>query len=427
MSCAVRSSGRPSSQALEARPDAFEVNAMAYNILFQYGQIPLANGSYPAWVCESYPYVVDHPELRWEHRFDVITATIARQSPDLLALNEMRGGFEVPRRADLPEPQQDPAYGPPQIRDMTRWLRDEAPGPYQWLSVRDVDASMITYDPHKTERWPGGGCRRDMSANACTAYDPRTDHYSSKNYLVFRSDRFDLEEAGAVELPTSMLSERRFAPWARLRERSSGLAILAMAVHLDPFSGAHRIHSARRILEFIETMHPTSTVVLGDFNTQMNSADDCVCGCGSRAGCECPESLLASCTGQSTYRTLTASLIDTFLEGGGARDATSVMTFRVPSGQTWRSSEPCWPHALQGEGRAHLPEIAIERGRARVDYIFVTPGVAVLDAAIATPEVFELSIDAARRTIHPSDHFPVTATLRVGPSPRGTDRVSVRR
>ena len=34
---------------------------MAYNVLFQYQQLPNPDGSFPGWVCQSYPYVVDHP------------------------------------------------------------------------------------------------------------------------------------------------------------------------------------------------------------------------------------------------------------------------------------------------------------------------------------------------------------------------------
>lgn len=398
---------------------------MAYNVLFQYRQVANSDGSFPAWVCASYPYVVDHPELRWEHRFPAVAATIAHERPDVLGLSEMRGGIAVPVDGREPEPSQDPAHGPALIRDLTRWMRDEAPVSYRWLSVLDVPRDELELDPDKHARWRAEACARGAARDHCDRYDPRDDHDSTKSFLAYRSERFRPAEVGAFELTTSSLAERRFAPWARLVETESGLSWIVVVVHLDPMSGAHRIASARRIRSFVAAHHPVPVVVLGDFNASMDVSSECACSCGTRAQCVCPDAMIDACSGESVYRMLTTAavprpLVDTFAVLHPGSDPSSVTAFRVASGGSWRSSEPCWPRALSGEGREHLPEITIEDAGVRVDYVFATPDIELLDAAIAAPVTRRVEIDGVSRVVHPSDHLPVTARVRVG-SARATD------
>ena len=400
-------------------PSFFDARLLTYNVLYQYAQLPNSDGSFPRWVCERYPYVVDHPELRWENRVGSVTATLEREQPDIVALNEMRGGREVALDPSTPRAVSRNAIGPDVVGDLTGWLRDRAPFRYRWVSVSTLPLQSIEVDPVESRDWPGGACQPEMSSNQCAAYDPRIDYFSTRNYVAYRSDRYDEVESGAFEIPLSAASERRFAPWVRLRERASGLEIVAVAVHLDAFSGPHRVAAARRIAAFVESRAPLPTVVLGDFNTVASAQSECNCACNGRSGCTCPDELAASCEGQSTFRVLAGgsapSLQDTLPNG----TAGSVLEMRV-NGPRWTAQQPCWPLDRAGEGRAHLPPIAIERVPRRVDFVFASPSLTVLDAAVVEPVVRTVVVDGETRPVHPSDHLPVRATLRVGtpPSPR---------
>jgi len=373
------------------RPGAFEARVMFYNVLYEYQQVPRADGSFPPWVCQSYPYVVDHPELRWEQRFGAIAATIEREAPDILGLAEMRGGVPVSTEPNTPDPACDPSDGPPVIRDMTDWMRNGGDYRYRWVSVFDVPPASVVPVPGEEARWPGSSCRADMSNDGCQHYDPRTDRRSTKTFVAYRPDRFELSEAGAFELTTQAPEERRFAPWARLRERASGLDTVAVVVHLDAFSAEHRAAAAERIVAFVEAQRPTPVVVMGDFN--------------ARAGDP----------GDPTYETLTGGpLVDVFTLRGEQPARGSVVRFRLaPGAQPWRRQEPCWPSDRPGEGRGHVGAIEVTPSEDRVDYIFTTEATEVLRAEIPSPVEQTITVREETRVVHPSDHLPVTTTIRV--------------
>lgn len=403
--------------AVVAHPASFEAELMTYNVLYGYGQVANPDGSFPAWVCETYPHVVDHPELRWEHRFPALVATIEQEQPDILGLNEMRGGVPVAADARAADPHEDRSPGPPMIHDLTRWMRDGSSAPYAWISVFDLAPDAIAQDPAKSRDWLAARCRPDMSQNGCRQYDPRTDHYSAKNFLAYRRDRYRVLESGAIEIPTSSVLERRFAPWARLEERSSGLSVLVMVTHLDPHSGAHRIEAARRILAFVEGHSGAPIVVLGDFNARSDRGDECQCSCGARASCSCPEEITAGCHGESTYRVLTAGpapLVDTFVRAGGNATQGTTRGFRAQRSGAESSGEPCWPAALAGEGRQPAPPITIDEIGVRIDYVFATPDLEVLSSAIVSPQMPTIDVQGEPRAVRPSDHLAVTTTVRVG-------------
>ena len=374
---------------------SFDAKLLAYNVLYQYRQIASRDGSYPAWVCRMYPYVVDHPELRWEHRFPSIVATLEREQADIVGLSEMRGGTEVAVERGRQDPPVDPAHGPPVIRDVTDWMRNDFDFRYRWVSVWTLEDEAIEGDAAEEREWLGSECRPDMSTRGCAAYDVRTDHYSTKSLVAYRPGRFALVDAGAFELPTSGAQERRFAPWAQLRENASGVELLVVVVHLDPVSDAHRVESAARIRRFLATHAGTPAAVLGDFNVD---------------------------PGTEAYRLLTVDgerpgppLVDAVAQVGGQAQAGTALTFAVRErAHAWPSNDPCWPRGLAGEGRRHVPDIDVENTGRRTDYVFVTPDVTLLDASVVAPVVRTIEIDGDRRTVHPSDHLPVTATVRVG-------------
>ncbi len=363
---------------------------MFYNVLYQYRQVPLADGSYPSWVCRSYPYVVDHPELHWEHRFGAITATIERERPDVLGLAEMRGGVPVSTDPNQPDPECDPMDGPPIIRDMTDWMRGDGAYPYRWVSVLDLPEASIEQVSSEEARWRAASCRADMSDDGCRTYDPKADRRSTKTFVAYRPDRFELSVAGALELTTQAPEERRFAPWVRLRDRASRLELVVLVVHLDAFSQEHRSAAAARIVEFVEAQRPTPAVVMGDFNARSDDPTD------------------------STYRTLTAEALVDGVAGHTERAGGSVVRFQLARGvEQWRRQEPCWPSSLPGEGRGHVGPIEVTPGDDRVDYIFTTPTVEVTSAEIASPVQPTVPVLGEARVVHPSDHLPVTTAIRV--------------
>ncbi|MGE0786332.1 MAG: endonuclease/exonuclease/phosphatase family protein [Sandaracinaceae bacterium] len=395
------------------RPSAFETRIMGYNVLFEYQQVALRDGSFPSWVCSMYPFVVDHPELRWENRFSALQRTIESVDPDILGLTEMRGGVPVSDTGG-PDPACDPRDGVMVIRDLTDWMRDGGRYRYRWLSVLDVDPSRIEYDPLKSQRWPGPRCRYDMGRDDCRVYDPRADRYSTKSFIAYRPGRYRVVDSGAFELPTSNVAERRFAPWARLEERASGISIVVVVVHLDPYSGAHRVASARRLVRFVEETAPHPVAILGDFNMHMQTGAECDCSCASPDTCSCPSEVIQACAGQNAWTVLTsAGLLDTFHHLTG-RDDSTVMSFHALAGQPRYSGEqPCWPRGMTAPGRAHAPVVEVHDPGSRIDYIF-TARARPLDASVVTPVTGTMTVDGEERTILPSDHRAVMARVRAG-------------
>ena len=181
--------------------------------------------------------------------------------------------------------------------------------------------------------------------------------------IFYDATRFELERDSTFwlsdrpEVPGSMTWGNRIpriCTWAVLRDRGSGRALHVFNVHWDHESQESRERSARLLLERIAAREPAGTpvIVTGDFNAgEANAA--------FRALVKDPASVL-----RDTFRALHA-------------DAGTVGTF----------------NAFRGESSGE-----------KIDAILASPGWRVVDAGIVRDN------DGGR---YPSDHFPVTATLRL--------------
>lgn len=95
--------------------------------------------------------------------------------------------------------------------------------------------------------------------------------------LAFRTDRFELIEWGTWWLsPTPDRPSRgwdaalpRIATWARLRDRSTDTALLAVSTHFDHRGAEARLESARLLVD--KLADEPRVILLGDFNARPNS------------------------------------------------------------------------------------------------------------------------------------------------------------
>ena len=141
----------------------------------------------------------------------------------------------------------------------------------------------------------------------------------------------------------------RIVTWARLVHRESGKALYVYNAHFDHESETARVRSSELLrLRIAARRHADPVVVMGDFNAQPASA------------------VVQALIGTD------GSLVDTY----AANAAGAAGTF----------------HEFTG----------VRDGR-RIDFILVSPALEVRDAGILYDE------DGGR---YPSDHFPVTATVR---------------
>ncbi|MEA3210861.1 MAG: hypothetical protein QOE70_3918 [Chthoniobacter sp.] len=183
--------------------------------------------------------------------------------------------------------------------------------------------------------------------------------------VFFKTARFDLLDGGHFWLSTTPEQPGsrgwgalfpRMVTWVRLRPHDGGPSFCWFNTHFDAFSGRARAESARLLRErMVRIAGLVPCVVTGDFN---------------------------AAPGSDPYRTLLAaqrppasSLHDVF------RDAHPVITRR--------------------EGTVHF--FTGRTGGRRMDWILASSHFQTIDAGI----------DRTRGTSgYPSDHFPVTATLR---------------
>jgi len=194
-------------------------------------------------------------------------------------------------------------------------------------------------------------------------------HQGEYAAILYDSARFQLERDGTFwlsdrpEAPGSMTWGNRIpriCTWAVLRERGSGRTLHVYNVHWDHESQASRERSARLLLDRIAAREPAGTpvIVTGDFNAgEANAAFRALVGD--------PATPL-----RDTFRDLHP-------------DAGTVGTF----------------NAFRGESDGE-----------KIDAILVSHGWRVVHAAIVRDN------DGGR---YPSDHFPVTATLRLDGEARG--------
>jgi endonuclease/exonuclease/phosphatase family metal-dependent hydrolase len=174
--------------------------------------------------------------------------------------------------------------------------------------------------------------------------------YRTARLRARRSDTFWFSDTPGVVKSTSWGNQiERISTWAYFEDRE-GPSFYFFNVHLDHQSQPSRERSVALLLERIGARDPKAPVVVtGDFNAGETNA---------------------------AAVAMRASYVDTFR----ARhpDAKEVGTFNgFKPGQT------------TGE---------------KIDFVFVEPGTAVLDAAI---------VRTSRDGRYPSDHFPVTARIRL--------------
>jgi endonuclease/exonuclease/phosphatase family metal-dependent hydrolase len=260
------------------------------------------------------------------------------------------------------------------LRVMTFNLRyaTAADGENSWPNRKDVLLEAIrTFDPDLlgtqetlalqadflVEKLPGStlvGVGRDDGK--------RQGEFSA---LLFKKARFDLIDSGTFwlsETPEKIGSKSwdsslpRIATWVRLRDKSDGgREICYLNTHWDHRGNQARVESAKIIRRWISEHAPDSlAIVTGD----LNITED-----------------------HEGYRTLASTS-----DAPRLRDV-----FRLL-------------HPQQGPEEATFHNFSGKRGGRRIDFIFASPE--------ATP--LEVGIDYTNRDGHyPSDHYPVTAVLRV--------------
>jgi len=202
--------------------------------------------------------------------------------------------------------------------------------------------------------------------------DGKTDgEYSA---LLYRLDLFDVDESGTFwfsdtpEVPGSSHWGNacvRICTWARFLEKKSGKAFYIFNLHLDHVSQPSREKSAVLLAQRVhQRKHKDPFVVTGDFNT-----------------------------GESNP-VVTYLKGKTALSGADGRESNNpvpmVDTFRVlhPDVKDVRTG-----HSFRGTRKGN-----------KIDYIFTPLSIKVLEAQILYDNV-----DGR----YPSDHFPVTANLRL--------------
>ena len=194
--------------------------------------------------------------------------------------------------------------------------------------------------------------------------------------IFYRSDRFERTDGGHFwlsENPEKPGSKAwgawfpRMVTWVKLRPLSVGASgamggeIVFVNTHLDAFSRRARVEGARLLLERMRRIAGDSPcIVTGDFNAGEDS---------------------------DPYVALTRA--------HGAAEPLLIDTFRAAN-----------PVEQRGEGTRH--GFRGGRGGDRIDWILASPCFQALSA----------SIDHSRGLLgYPSDHFPVTATLRLVAAP----------
>jgi endonuclease/exonuclease/phosphatase family metal-dependent hydrolase len=188
--------------------------------------------------------------------------------------------------------------------------------------------------------------------------------------VFFRTDRFEMIDGGHFWLshsPDKPGSRAwgaifpRMVTWVKLRQHSDGQTFCWFNTHLDAWNSHARGEETKLMLQYVNTIAgPMATVITGDFNADQGSPPY--------------QTMLSPRIGE-------APLVDTFRAANPERIAANEGTMHNFSGR----------HNGQ-----------------RIDWILASePHFQVISAAI----------DRVRGTLgYPSDHFPVTATLRLAPS-----------
>ena len=192
--------------------------------------------------------------------------------------------------------------------------------------------------------------------------------------ILYRLDRFDVDESGTFwlsdtpEVPGSSHWGNacvRICTWARFAEKKSGKAFYLYNTHLDHVSQPSREKSAVLLAQRVHNRkHLDPLIVTGDFN----------------AGEHNP--------------VVTYLKGKTSLSGLDGRESNN----SVPMVDTFRVLHPDIKDVRTGHG------FRGSRQGNKIDYVFAPPDIKVLEA-----QILHDNIDGR----YPSDHFPVTARLRL--------------
>ncbi len=235
--------------------------------------------------------------------------------------------------------------------------------------------------------------------------------------IFYRRDRFDVAAGGHFWLsktPDRAGSKSwgsafvRMVTWARLRDRTTGNEIAVFNTHFDVFGKTARRESARLLRERMHHIAPgLPTLVTGDFNDTEGSDTHRLLTAGAPGALSTPGDALVSgtSTGPGASPEPGASPRSGRSGGGGgvegAQHSAGSLLGSDPSAltDTYRFANPL---RRRDEGTRH--DFSGRRGGPRIDWILATPHFTTLDA----------DIDHTRRGARfPSDHFPVTAVVRL--------------
>ncbi|MGH7133636.1 MAG: endonuclease/exonuclease/phosphatase family protein [Phycisphaerales bacterium] len=242
-------------------------------------------------------------------------------------------------------------------------------GDYDVIGMQEALVDQIEYLKTQLPGYASVGVGRDDGA-AKGEFSP----------ILYREGRFTLAASGTFwfsETPEQPGSKAwkanlpRICSWAKLVEKASGRAVCVFNLHLDHESAYARERSVELLTARVRQIAVDSpVVVMGDFNTGEGSSPvRYLKGATKRATPADPEGAAAREAPEPL------GIIDTFRVV--YPDATDVGTF----------------HAFKGGTDGQ-----------KIDYILVPPGTIVNSAAI---------IHASKDGRYPSDHFAVTASVRL--------------
>ena len=194
-----------------------------------------------------------------------------------------------------------------------------------------------------------------------------------RNSILYRTDRFTVDSAGIFwysDTPEVFSthwgnSYPRSCTWARFVEAETGGGFYHFNTHLDHKSENSRRNSIQMLTKRIAgRSHKEPFVVTGDFN----SGED--------------------------------SVVVNYLKGGQIVDLKDapILPNPVPLVDSFRAYHPDAHSVGTGHG------FAGRRTGSKIDYVFISATIKVLEARIITTE---------EDSRYPSDHFPVTATVRL--------------
>ena len=181
-------------------------------------------------------------EKRWENRRQMVRKILAQEEPDIIALQEVN------------------------IVDMENFVRgtllcsDEH---YKCFGLEEENCSQVMVDPDELlSMAPCSDLKQYGSQAAMSDGDRRG------VYVLFRQDRFERVEGGAIYAPDAEQYVRP-AVWVHLVDRLTGRDFVALSTQASASNSLERVMLALSIRERVLLWHELEipVVALGDFNT----------------------------------------------------------------------------------------------------------------------------------------------------------------